>query len=63
MLVRCYLGACLELRLELPPAPGKVQMTKVVTYRVLLREGDAIDYSLERTYKSLVPLKAAAVRI
>ena len=31
-------------------------MTKVVTYRVLLREGkDATDYKLERTYRSLVP--------
>jgi hypothetical protein len=31
-------------------------MTNVVTYRVLLREGeDCTDYSLERTYKSLVP--------
>jgi hypothetical protein len=31
-------------------------MTKVVTYRVLLREGeDDTDSSLERTYRSLVP--------
>jgi hypothetical protein len=31
-------------------------MTTVVTYRVLLREGkDSVDYSLERTYRSLVP--------
>jgi hypothetical protein len=30
-------------------------MTTVVTYRVLLREGeDATEYTLERTYKSLV---------
>jgi hypothetical protein len=30
-------------------------MTTVVTYRVLLREGgDATEYALERTYKSLV---------
>jgi hypothetical protein len=36
--------------------PGKDQMTKVVTYRVLLREGkDGTDYSRERTYRSLVP--------
>jgi hypothetical protein len=31
-------------------------MTKVVTYRVLLREGeDAADYTVERTYRNLVP--------
>ena len=31
-------------------------MTKVVTYRLLLREAkDGTDYSLERTYRSLVP--------
>jgi hypothetical protein len=30
-------------------------MTTVVTYRVLLREGkDGADYTLERTYRSLV---------
>jgi len=30
-------------------------MTTVVTYRVLLREGqDGTEYTLERTYKSLV---------
>jgi hypothetical protein len=30
-------------------------MTTVVTYRVLLREGeDATEYTVERTYKSLV---------
>ena len=34
-------------------------MTTVVTYRVLLREGeDATEYTLERTYTSLVPPKA-----
>jgi hypothetical protein len=34
-------------------------MTTVVTYRVLLREGeDATEYMVERTYKSLVLPKA-----
>ena len=34
-------------------------MTTVVSYRVLLREGeDATEYTLERTHKSLVPPKA-----
>src|SRR2546421_2608641 len=34
-------------------------MTNVITYRVLLREGeDVTDYTLERTYKSLVSRKS-----
>jgi hypothetical protein len=30
-------------------------MTTVVTYRVLLREGESSDYRHERTSKSLIP--------
>jgi hypothetical protein len=40
----------------LPLGPGQERtLTTVVTYRVLLREGeDATEHTVERTYKSLV---------
>jgi hypothetical protein len=40
-----------------PLGPGEERATTVVvTYRVLVREGrDGEDYTLERTYRSLVP--------
>jgi hypothetical protein len=46
----------LRIRLPWAAGPEKVQMTRIITYRVLLREGeDGTDYTLERPVSKLVP--------